>query len=660
MGRTFVGIALALSFTSSALVGCGEDAALPAATAPIEILYGAPEATMLTPFPSDRYTSSDATTRTGLRLELGAGTTADPFLQGFPTLGDALGRTDGASTVGGAWVMFSRAVDVSAFARDTTQEEPLTPARDGDEFASADSPLLLVDVDPSSPERGQARGLVATYWEQPADGFYPTDDFTLLAEPTVPLRPATRYLFAVQRGLVGRDGAPVVPSAAMASLLNEPPKEPYAEEVHEGLVELSASLGVGAESLAAVTVFTTRSVIDDVEARASEARASAPPALLEDFTVETPSTAADPRVRFRAVFEAPELRGADGKWSVTGGVPVVQKKVGLELYLAFSDGTKSGPRPVVFFAHGLGGTKDGCWGTAERLAELGVAVIAIDSPEHGSRAEDPEDGLAATFGFFGIDADSGDFDIERARDNFRQMASDQLELVRLVGSLGALDVLPVGAPDGVPDLDVSRFAYIGHSFGSVQGPTVFALAPEIRQAVWNVGGAGLMRLLRDSATFGLLVDSMKPAGTTDGALARFFALTQGIVDPGDPLNYARFGAQEAFPGVPGWAPRDMLLQEVVEDTIVPNSTSEALARAAGLVHLDVIHPIAALPEATSPWSGGGPGGSTAALVQFDEMDGGELAVHGSLIFSEVARKQYVQFFASGLASEHATVDPVSP
>lgn len=640
--------------------GCGDEESRTLPLAPIEILYGAPESTQLTPFPSDRYAVDDATTRTGKRLELGPGKTADSFLTGFPGIGEALGRTDGASTVGGAWVMFSRPVDVTAFARDTTLDPVPTPARDGDALAAADSPLLLVDVDPNSPELGTARGLVATYWEQAADGYYPSDDFTLLAEPTVPLRPATRYLFAVRRGLVGRDGAPVVPSAAMTALLSEPPSEPYAEAVHAGLAELEASFGVGAEELAAASLFTTRSVTEDVAARASESRASAVPALLEDFTVETPPSASDPRVRFRAVIETPELRGADGKWAVAGGVPVVQKKVGLELYLAFADSTVSGPRPVIFFAHGLGGTKDGCWGTAERLASLGAAVVAIDSPEHGSRAADPDDALGATFGFFGIDADSGSFDIERARDNFRQMASDQLELVRFVASLGDLDLLPLGAPDGQPDLDVSRFGYIGHSFGSVEGPTVFALAPEIRQAVWNVGGAGLMRLLRDSGTFGLLVDSMKPVGTTDGALGRFFALTQGIVDPGDPLNYARFGAQEALPGVPDWAPRDILLQEVVDDSIVPNSTSEALARAAGLVHLDVIRPIPALAEAKSPWSGGGPNGSTAALVQFDEMDDGALAVHGSLIFSEVARAQYVEFFASGLAAEHATVVPAFP
>src|SRR5262249_49787300 len=155
--------------------------------------------------------------------------------------------------------------------------------------------------------------------------------------------------------------------------------------------------------------------------------------------------------------------------------------------------------------------------------------------------------IQATFSFFGVDPNTQSFDIARARDNFRQMTSDQLELVRFIGTLGSLDLLPVGAPDGVPDLDVSRILYIGHSFGSVQGPAIFALAPEITQATWNVGGDGLMTLLRDSGTFGLLVNALKPPHTADGAMGRFFATTQAIVDPGDPLNFARFASLEATP-----------------------------------------------------------------------------------------------------------------
>jgi pimeloyl-ACP methyl ester carboxylesterase len=351
----------------------------------------------------------------------------------------------------------------------------------------------------------------------------------------------------------------------------------------------------------------------------------------------------------------------DGKWQMGSQGPVAQKHIPLELYLAFSDATKSGKRPVVIFQHGLGGSKDASWGTADRLAgisERGAAVIAIDSPEHGARAADPgANAFFAALSFFGVDQATQTFDVGRARDNFRQMASDQLELVRLIDALATLDLLPIGAPDGIPDLDVSQIYYLGHSFGSVQGPTIAALAPEIHAAVWNVGGDALMTLLRDSGTFGLLVNSLRPTGMPDGALARFFVLGQAIVDPGDPIHYARFVTREPTPGQTGWAPRDVLLQEVVEDNVVPNSTSEALARAAGLTLVNSIVDIPGLPKDKAPLTGNFPGGATGAISQFDKMDDGMPAEHGGLIFSKEARAQYVEFFKSVITKGHGTVNP---
>ncbi|MEO7330144.1 MAG: alpha/beta fold hydrolase, partial [Minicystis sp.] len=444
--------------------------------------------------------------------------------------------------------------------------------------------------------------------------------------------------------------------AESEKLISGTGETPYDKEVQAALDELTTSIGVARSDVVLATAFTTASILDETLAYAARARSQPVPAQLEPWTVETPVMDPDKRVRFRGVYEAPEYRRPlpNGKWEIEGGLPKVQKKAGLEVFLSFADAGKSGPRPVVIFAHGLGGTKDGGWGTTERLAELGCAVFAIDSPEHGSRSDDPGNPVKGSFSFFGVDPATQSFDMGRARDNFRQMTSDQLELVRFISSLGTLDLLPVGAPDGVPDLDVSRVLYIGHSFGSVQGPAIFALAPEIRQAVWNVGGDGLTTLIRDSGTFSLLVNALRPPGTPDGAIGRFFAVTQAIIDPGDPLNYARFGARVAPPGVSGWTPRDMLLQEVIDDSIVPNSTSEALARAAGLTLMDPIRPISGLGTGSSPMTGNLPGGATGVTSQFDLIEGGMLAVHGELIFSPEARNQYLSFFKSGLASGHAT------
>ena len=98
----------------------------------------------------------------------------------------------------------------------------------------------------------------------------------------------------------------------------------------------------------------------------------------------------------------------------------------------------------------------------------------------------------------------------------------------------------------------------------------------------------------------------------------------------------------------------------VDDSIVPNSTSESLARAAGLVHLNPLRKVSGLASAEAPLTGGGPGGATGAFVQFDKVNGDQIASHGELIFTEEARAQYVTFFASGLGAAHATVEPAYP
>lgn len=647
------------------LLGCSSEHEGAKPSGGAEVLFGPLGQSELTPYPSNRYTVPDSSTSTGLRVTVTEETTNDEMLTGFPDTVAQLNTMDGFSTTGGVFVKFSSPIEPRGLAQLPDADPPIIdPVRDAAEYQQPDAPLLLVNVDDSSPERGEAVGLVLRYFEQEQDEFYIADEFTLLAQPAVPLRSGTRYVLVVTDRVRDAKGRPVRASRGMAQALAGKP-DAYAAGLSAAVTEASTSVGFDPKRVVGATVFTTAAVTAEMSALSQARRAAAAPELVDPWTVEQQSSG-DGRVRFRASFSSPEYRSAkpEGKWTIeTSGVPKQQKDEALEVYLAFSDRTASGPRPVVFFAHGLGGDKDGCWGTAERLAELsarGVAVIAIDSPEHGSRAVGDTNLISSVYGFFGIEQGTNDFDIERARDNFRQMAADQLELVRFVSTLGALDVLPLDAegnpaPDGEPDLDVSRFLYIGHSFGAVQGPTIFALAPEIHAANWNVGGAGLMMLLRDSNLFSLVVSSMTPPGTPFGAVARFMAATQALVDPGDPLNYARFATLEALPGVPGWTERDVLLQEVVNDTIVPNSTSEAVARAAGLGILNRVTETSGLGGVAAPASANLPGGNTGVLCQFDKMHGNKAAEHGELIFSPEGRAQYVEFFKSALDDGRARV-----
>ena len=651
-------LALVASAFLSVAPGCGST---PEPPVPVVAQYQAKGGDVLTAYPSDRFTVADATTRTGLRVKLDAETTQDPAVLQFPQTFAQLNTLDGFSTISGAFATFSGALDVRGIAIDTKADPPdTTPLRDASDYTRPGAPMYLIDSDPKSPERGALIGLVPKYWGQDKDLDFAASDYTLLAQPARPLRPATRYFFVITNTLRGKNGAAVTASADTSRLLASS-ATPYEVAVADGMGLLTEKVGLPKTSVVLATSFTTASVTDGLFGMASRARTTPAPALTAPWTVDKPMEA-DGRIRFRATFDAPEYRSAtDGLWHFDGAAPKEQARVSLEVFLAFSNANKSGKRPVVIYQHGLGGDKDGTWGTTQRLAELGCAVVGIDSPEHGSRAPGGStDTILWISAFLGVDLAAKVFDVGKAGENFRQMASDQLELVRFLGSLATLDLLPEGAPDGVPDLDVSQVLYIGHSFGSVQGATIFSLAPEITHAVWNVGGAGLTVLLRDSPLFGLVLNGLRTPGTPEGALGRFFAVIQALVDAGDAANYARFAASEAPPGVAGWKARDVLLQESVPDGIVPNSSAEVLARSLGLANQNPIKHVSGLGELTGAVTGNLPGGATGVLSQFDKMNGDTAATHGELIFSPEAQKQYVAFFASGLAAGHATVPPAYP
>lgn len=653
-------IELGLALAAALAAGCSDEDPLPG----VEAIYGAVETTDLTPYPSNRYTKA-AQTPTGLVVAIDPAATTDLVGQaGLEETIAELNELDGFSTTAGVIVKFAGPIDITGIAPPADLDPSAEPPAlmDAAAYTQGDAPFVLIDVDPDSDTQGEAVGLIPRWWEQPKDSYYVQDEYTLIAQPAVPLKPGTRYLFAITDALRARSGGPIDRSPLSEELLTGKLGDAYAEEVGEGLLVLESSLGIARDRVELATSFTTASVHDGMLAAAEAVREEGAPAILEPFTIETEENA-EGQAQFRVVFEAAEYRKPlpDGRWELDAtGKPIVQDTASLEAFMAVSDAQTAEPRTVVIYGHGLAGDKGGTWGTAGRLAPLNAAVFSIDSPHHGSRGNGMDDQLTPVLAFFGVDVTDQTFVIGKARDNFRQMAADQLRLVELIRSLDTLDILPPGAPDGIPDLDTSRILYIGHSFGSVQGATIFAIAPEITHAVWNVGGAGLMMLLRDSNLFGLLVDGLAPDGYSDGAIARFMAVTQAIVDPGDPLNYARFAQSEPTPGVSGWAPRDVLLQEVVRDTIVPNSTSRALARAAGLSLLDPIEPVSGLESASGPVNENLPSGATGAMSQFDTVNGDEIASHGELIFAPEGLAQYLAFFTSGLADGHATIPPAYP
>ncbi len=271
--------------------------------------------------------------------------------------------------------------------------------------------------------------------------------------------------------------------------------------------------------------------------------------------------------------------------------------------------------PVVVFGHGLGSSKTTVLAIASQLAAAGFASVAIDFVAHDSRAirisKDPARGCddarapvptAAPQCF----APFLSSDLAGTRDNIRQTV---LDLQGLVASLKACGTTACGALK----IDAAHMTYMGISLGGIVGATAVANIPEFKAAVLNVAGAGLVDVLENTANLTIrcsLVDALIGVGvvmgdpfnpaagtglcTTDAWKAqagyqRFSAIARWALDPADGANFTGKLAVRKF-----------LIQEVVNDQVVPNIATERLAALVGLMASAAMADPATNPAAVTP------------------------------------------------------------
>ena len=131
--------------------------------------------------------------------------------------------------------------------------------------------------------------------------------------------------------------------------------------------------------------------------------------------------------------------------------------------------------------------------------------------------------------------------------------------------------------DGTVDLDGTNAHYLGVSLGGIMGAELVAFAPEFLTAVFIVPGARVGNIVAEGAMFSLIVDTF--AGmATEGEVARFFPLLQGVIDRGDAgayVGHVAAGAAARLRRVDAAGARAVVLN----DDTVPNSTNGFFARA---------------------------------------------------------------------------------
>jgi dienelactone hydrolase len=494
------------------------------------------------PFPSNLYTTPDATQLTGLRVDLPKPNCATQVsdCQDIAVL-DTL---DGFNIQPRISIPFSGPIDLST----VTSKN-----------------IFLVGPD------DHVIGINQAEWE-PASN-------TLHVESNDELAQDTTYLLVVTRGVHDADGKPLSVTDFRHDLNFGQTKDPAAAAYRKALLNaLPTAMAGGAQQgdIADASLFTTQSITAISEKIRSQLQVTPvrfnlgthgertvfPVSSLAAIALHRQNgtstfgdsfvyAAGSPLAQLLAgvgtiaygSYASPDYENAAEVIPAVGtktGVPAVQSINNLEFSLWVPAGSPpAGGWPVAIFGHGFTDSKDGApLAVAGTLARNGIATIAINVVGHGG-------GPLGTYTAFlnngtsvtltsagrGIDQDgNGTIDSTEGvsaigaqslignRDGLRQTVIDLMQLVKDLRA--GIDV----DGDGTADLSTSRVYYAGQSFGGIYGVQLLGLEPGIRAGVPNVPGGPITEIARLSPAFrGLVGFSL---------LTRVPSLYNAVPDPG--------------------------------------------------------------------------------------------------------------------------------
>jgi hypothetical protein len=561
----------------------------------------------LLPWPSSAFTVEDPSTATGLRLSV------DP--SSFQPEDDAgfLDRADGFSRITGLATAFPARLDA----------------------ASSASALRLLVAEP-----GSAWGTEIPLRVDLVDGggtLYP--ETLLVGRPLRVLPAGAEHVVVVLDGLRAEDGASLEPDrlARVALGLDAPANADEAAHFayHAPTRLLLMAAHVDPAHVLRLWDFTTRSEED--ARRRKDAMDAQIASAAADFSVVADAFIPEPADTLAFILEGrlqgvPFFRDADGQLVLgDDDLPGVQGTH--DVPFRFCAPAGEGAYRVVFYGHGTGGdfTDDAF---DDVMSEHGIGKLGFRFWGWS------EDDLIPTFGgfqaFFSGSARStagllqATADLEALALALPGPLAELLAAESLVGQANP-------ASGRRPDTDFVPWA--GGSLGGTMGAVIAGSSPHVTHAVLNVPGAAWTHMFPESDLFTLIGPLMENAY-------------------GDRIDthLAILAGQTAWDDVDGthWVERGLaegdvvLLQESMEDPILPNLGTEILAASVGAVQFDP-----ALRELVGLGHTSGVVTAGAALEQFRVPDTGKYDVHGFAArrtpAGDAAREQIMEFLDSAWA-----------
>ena len=275
------------------------------------------------------------------------------------------------------------------------------------------------------------------------------------------------------------------------------------------------------------------------------------------------------------------------------------------------------PFPVVVFQHAFGVCKETALALAGAFSREGLAVLAVDAIAHGSRAPGGYQCPTDPTGFLTLD------DPLRLWFNFAESVLESAQAARMASALD-VDLWPWPDGDGEPDLTNGVIGFIGQSMGAFLGAVVLGLERSVGPVVLNVGGGqeGLFFGWGMASSIGLDPWDLSFA-SLPGIALDIMGPMQMAMDDVEPLVFA----QGMF-GPSGLAARHLLMQQAVEDEVVPAEVTARLARACGVERLAPgFRAVTGLSDVSPPVRGNLAGSHTAVLAQFSPAEHAFLLVN---------------------------------
>jgi len=320
--------------------------------------------------------------------------------------------------------------------------------------ATADASVMLIDVDPDSPERGRLLPVAARTLNP--DDYVPDNTLALAPWPGIILDANRTYAFVVRRDYGDASGGELgVPEALWDSAHGKVPDVSGGDDIHvvyQPLWETLEQVGVDVTTVAAATVFTTDDVVAEL-ADLVEAVDERHEATITSLAIDpTDGASHDGFCELHAWVTFPEFPQGTPPYNTQGtfefgadGVPVPQNDVTVPLVIAIprtempADGY-----PYVHYIHGSGGLSTQIvdrgpypgpgqppaagQGPAYVLAKHGFASASHAMPVNPERV--PGASAIAYINFLNLAA---------FRDLFRQGV---LELALIATALGKLEIAP--------------------------------------------------------------------------------------------------------------------------------------------------------------------------------------------------------------------------